>query len=131
MCQTGGVLSLNVPSFLQAFNHLSPVKWAVGNMAVYTMRDLDFTCEDWQRINGQCPISTGREVLNLYKLNVNPENYIMALGICAIVYRFLAYVVLKTVKERWVGRLWRKLGGGKKKSGNAAQTSTDTSETVV
>lgn len=76
-------------------------------------------------------MSTGQEVLDLYKLNVNPENYIMALGICAIVYRFLAYVVLKAVKEVWVGRLWKKLGGGKKKSGNAAQTSTETSETSV
>jgi hypothetical protein len=116
---------------LQAFNHLSPVKWAIGNMAVYTFRDLEFTCEDWQRINGQCPITTGEQVLDLYKLNVNPEMSIMALGICAIVYRFLAYVVLKVVKERWLGRLWRKLGGGKKKkSASEAQTSTTTSETV-
>jgi hypothetical protein len=107
------------------------MKWAIGNMAVYTFRDLEFTCEDWQRINGQCPITTGEQVLDLYKLNVNPEMSIMALGICAIVYRFLAYVVLKVVKERWLGRLWRKLGGGKKKkSASEAQTSTTTSETV-
>jgi hypothetical protein len=124
------VLSLSVPSFLQAFNHLSPVKWAVGNMAVYTFRDLKFTCEDWQRINGQCPITTGEQVLDLYHLNVNPEMYLMALGICAIVYRFLAYVVLKIVKERWVGRTWKKMGGGKKRK-NTAQTSTIVSETVV
>jgi hypothetical protein len=127
---SGGVLSLNVPSFLQAFNHLSPVKWAVRNMAVYTLRDLDFTCEDWQRVNGQCPVTTGRQVLDLYKLNVNPEMSIMALGICAIAYRVFAYVVLKIVKERWVGRLWRKLGGGKK-SDTTAQTSTATSDSVV
>jgi hypothetical protein len=125
------VLSLSVPSFLQAFNHLSPVKWAVGNMAVYTFRDLKFTCEDWQRINGQCPITTGEQVLDLYHLNVNPKTYLMALGICAIVYRFLAYVVLKIVKERWVSRTWRKMGGGKKKNKNTAQTSTATSETVL
>jgi hypothetical protein len=112
----GGVLSLDVPVFLQAWNHLSPIKWAVGNMAPYTLRGLTFTCEDWQRVNGQCPITTGEQVLDLYKLNKNPEVNIMALGICAIVYRFLAYVVLKMVKERWLGRIWRKLNGGKKKS---------------
>ena len=28
-----GVVSFNVPSFLQAFNHLSPLKWAIGNLA--------------------------------------------------------------------------------------------------
>jgi hypothetical protein len=100
-------------------------------MAVYTMRDIDFTCEEWQRINGQCPISKGEQVLNLYKLNVKPEGYLMALGICAIVYRFLAYLVLKVVKERWVGRLWKKLGGGKERSGTTVQTLTETSETVV
>ncbi|KAL1643823.1 hypothetical protein SLS61_009139 [Didymella pomorum] len=112
----GGVLSLNIPSFLQAFNHLSPVKWAIGNMAPYTLRDQQFSCKDWQKINGQCPITTGQQVLDLYKLDKDPEMYLMALGICAIVYRFLAYVVLKCVKERWMGRLWRMVGGGKKKA---------------
>ncbi|KAF3051314.1 hypothetical protein E8E11_005378 [Didymella keratinophila] len=112
----GGVLSLSIPSFLQAFNYLSPVKWAIGNMASYTLRDQQFTCEDWQKINGQCPITTGQQVLDLYKLDKDPEMYLMALGICAIVYRFLAYVVLKCVKERWLGRLWRKVGGGKKEA---------------
>ncbi|EOA84746.1 uncharacterized protein SETTUDRAFT_91355 [Exserohilum turcica Et28A] len=111
----GGVLSLEIPAFLQAWNHLSPVKWAVGNMAPYTLRGLNFSCEDWQRVNGQCPIQTGEQVLDLYRLNHNPEMNIMALGICAIVYRFLAYVVLKMERERWIGRAWRKLGGGKKK----------------
>ncbi|KAF1835024.1 hypothetical protein BDW02DRAFT_496945 [Decorospora gaudefroyi] len=111
----GGVMSLDIPTFLQAWNHLSPIKWAIGNMAPYTLRGLEFTCQDWQRVNGQCPIETGEQVLHLYKLNGNPGLNIMALGICAVVYRFLAYVVLKVVKERWLGRLWSKLGGGKKK----------------
>lgn len=93
-------------------------------MAPYTLRDLDFTCEDWQRINGQCPITNGTQVLNLYRLNKDPEMYIMALGIVAISYRFLAYVVLKVAKERWIGKLWEKVTGGKKQ---AAQTSTVTS----
>jgi hypothetical protein len=119
------VISLNVPSFLQAFNHLSPVKWAIGNMAVYTIRDITFTCEDSQKINGECPYSTGQQVLDLYKFNhVKPELYIMALGICAIVYRFLAYVVLKAVKERWIGRLWTKVGGGKKMKEATPQDAT-------
>ncbi|KAF2134491.1 ABC transporter-like protein [Dothidotthia symphoricarpi CBS 119687] len=127
----GGVLSLSIPSFLQAFNHLSPIKWAIGNMAPYTMRNQRFTCEDWQEINGQCPITTGQQVLELYKLDKDPETYLMALGICAIVYRFLAYVVLKMVKERWLGRLWQKLGGGKKKRGGVPQTSTATAGEVA
>ncbi|KAJ4340035.1 hypothetical protein N0V95_007617 [Ascochyta clinopodiicola] len=118
----GGVLSLSIPSFLQAFNHLSPVKWAIGNMAPYTLRHQHFTCEDWQKISGQCPITTGQQVLDLYKLDKDPDMYVLALGICAVVYRFLAYLVLKMVKERWMGRLWGKVNGGKKKGAPAVQT---------
>ncbi|KAF2640204.1 ABC transporter-like protein [Massarina eburnea CBS 473.64] len=118
----GGVISLNVPSFLQAFNHLSPIKYAVGNMAPYTLRGIQFTCEDNQKINGRCPIATGEEALDLYKLNKDPEMNIMALGICAIAYRVIAYVILKMVKERWLGNLWRKLGGGKVKRQKVSMT---------
>jgi hypothetical protein len=107
----GGVLSLSVPPFLQAFNHLSPIKYAVANMAPYTLHNQRFTCEDWLKLpNGKCPIETGEQALDLYHLNKNPEMNLMALGICAIVYRILAYVILKAVKERWVGRLWRRFG---------------------
>lgn len=86
-------------------------------MAPYTLRNEHFSCQDWQKINGQCPITTGQQVLELYKLNKDPEMNIMALGICAVVYRFLAYFVLKMVRERWLGRLWRNVGGGKKMGG--------------
>ncbi|KAJ4347215.1 uncharacterized protein N0V89_011154 [Didymosphaeria variabile] len=107
----GGVMSLNIPSFLQAFNHLSPIKWAMGNMAPYTLRGVKFSCEEYQKINGRCPITTGEDALALYKLNKDPEMYIMALGVCTIVYRLISYLILKCVKERWVGRTWRKVGG--------------------
>jgi ABC-type multidrug transport system ATPase subunit len=111
----GGVISLNIPSFLQAFNHLSPIKYAIGNMAPYTLRSQRFTCEEWQKLpSGQCPITTGKEVLNLYKLDKDPEMNIMALGICVVVYRGLAYVILKAVKERWLRRVWKKAGGKEK-----------------
>ncbi|KAF2711484.1 P-loop containing nucleoside triphosphate hydrolase protein [Pleomassaria siparia CBS 279.74] len=118
----GGVLSLSVPPFLQAFNHLSPIKYAVANMAPYTLRNQSFTCEDWLKLpNGKCPIETGEQALDLYHLNTNPETNLMALGICTLVYRVLAYVILKAVKERWVGRAWRSLGPKKERAGTAAQ----------
>ena len=119
----GGVLSLSIPPFLQAFNHLSPIKYAVANMAAYTLRDQRFTCEDWLKLpDGRCPITTGEEALDLYHLNKDPEMNIMALGICMIVYRVVAYVILKMVKERWVGRLWRKVGGKKGKGAGERRT---------
>ncbi|KAF2853926.1 ABC transporter-like protein [Plenodomus tracheiphilus IPT5] len=119
-----GVFSLQIPEFLQAWNHLSPAKWGVANMAPYTLRGLHFTCEEWQKINGSCPITRGEQVLDLYKMNKDPELSLMALGVCAVAYRFLAYVVLKAVKERWMGRLWGKLGGGRKGVGSPQSTAS-------
>lgn len=118
-------MSLNIPSFLQAFNHLSPIKYAMANMAPYTIRSQHFTCEEWQKLpNGNCPITTGNEVLNLYNLNKDPEMNIMALGICAIAYRILAYIILKMAKERWLGRLWRKAGGKNRQKQQGSRLST-------
>lgn len=88
-------------------------------MAPYTLRGQKFTCEDWLRLpSGKCPIETGEEVLRLYKLDGNAAMNVTGLGICAIVYRVLAYLVLKGERERWLGRGWEWFGGfGKKKSG--------------
>ena len=103
----GGIMSLNIPAFLQAFNHLSPIKWALGNMATYTLKGIEFTCADAQRLpNGQCPISTGEEVLKLYNLETNAGLNLMALGICVVAYRMLAYVLLVARRTRWDWRGW-------------------------
>lgn len=94
-------------------------------MAPYTLRNQHFTCEDWLKLpNGKCPITTGEEALDLYHLNKNPEMNLMALGICTIVYRGLVYVILKMVKERWLGRLWRRVGGKKGKTAGVRQVET-------
>ncbi|OCK83730.1 P-loop containing nucleoside triphosphate hydrolase protein [Lepidopterella palustris CBS 459.81] len=116
----GGIMSLNIPAFLQAFNYLSPVKYLIGNLAPYTLREQKFTCEAWQRTNGQCPITTGEEVLKLYNLDKNPRIQLMALAICTIFYRLLAYMVLKMVKQRWIAKVWgwRK---GRRESGDSQE----------
>ncbi|KAL1959781.1 hypothetical protein VTO42DRAFT_926 [Malbranchea cinnamomea] len=92
----GGIMSLDVPDVLQAFNYLSPVKYSVSNMAPYTMRGQVFTCSDAQRLpNGRCPIETGEQVLSLYNQDKNAALHLMGLGLCAIVYRLVAYALLK------------------------------------
>lgn len=98
-----GIMSLNVPAVLQGVNHLSPVKYAVTNLAMYSMRGREFTCSDMQRLpNGRCPLETGEQVLDLYNQNKNPEIHLMALGICAIVYRLVAYALLKIRRSHGV-----------------------------
>lgn len=122
----GGVMSLHVPSFLQAFNHLSPIKWAIGNLAPYTLAGVHFSCTEDQRLpNGQCPITDGKEVLDLYNLNGNAGLNLLAVGICVVVYRILAFLILKAKRTRWawpekLGREWRK--GEKQDVGRAVET---------
>ncbi|KAG4026291.1 hypothetical protein MFRU_042g00200 [Monilinia fructicola] len=97
-----GILSINMPAFLQDVNYLSPIRYAIRNLAPYTLRGIKFTCTDAQRLpNGNCPISTGLEALELYDLNTDPLWNIVALGICTLVYRVLAYALLKGMRTHW------------------------------
>ena len=98
----GGVMSLNIPTFLAAFNHLSPIMWSLGNLAPYSLRDQHFTCNDYQKLpNGQCPISTGAQVLRLYNLDKDAGMNLLALGVCTVIYRVIAYLLLKAKRTNW------------------------------
>ena len=98
----GGVMSLHVPSFLQAFNHLSPIKWAIGNLAPYTLAGVHFSCTEEQQLpNGQCPIRDGKDALGLYNLKGNAGLNLLAVGVCVVVYRILAFLILKAKRTRW------------------------------
>ncbi|KAI9776803.1 MAG: hypothetical protein M1839_009354 [Geoglossum umbratile] len=108
-----GVMSLNIPAVLQAFNHLSPLKYQVANMAVYALRGQEFGCTPAQKVDGQCPISTGEQVLKLYNLDKNARMNLMALGITAVVYRLAAYAVLKVARTHWDFDILKKGKNGK------------------
>ncbi|KAE8380034.1 P-loop containing nucleoside triphosphate hydrolase protein [Aspergillus bertholletiae] len=96
----GGVMSLNVHEVLQGLNHLSPVKYAIANLAPYAMRNQEFVCTAAQRLaDGSCPIQNGRQVLRLYNLDKNGAMNVMALGICTVIYRVVAYGLVKVM--RW------------------------------
>lgn len=104
----GGVLSLNVDGVLQGINHLSPIKWSVANLAPYSMHGQKFTCTTAEMLpNGSCPISSGDQVLALYNLNKDGPMSIMALGICTIVYRLVAYAFLKVMRSNYLMERWR------------------------
>jgi hypothetical protein len=97
-----GVLSTHMPSFLQGVNYLSPIRYAIRNLAPYSLRNIMFTCSQEQRLpNGECTITTGMEVLRLYNLDTNPAMNIMALGVCTLIYRLLAYGMLKAMRAHW------------------------------
>ncbi|KAJ5692996.1 hypothetical protein N7462_002419 [Penicillium macrosclerotiorum] len=108
----GGVMSLNVNSVLQGINHLSPIKYAIANLAPYSMHGQHFHCSVVEQLaDGSCPINTGEQVLALYNLDKDGPMNVMALGVCTIIYRLIAYLFLKAMRshrmmERW--REWRR-----------------------
>lgn len=100
-----GVMVINMPTALQGFNYLSPLRYALRNLAPYSLRDILFTCNNLQRLpNGRCIIETGKDVLDLYDLDTNPELNLIGLAACVVIYRALAYVLLKMKKTHWGGR---------------------------
>ncbi|KAF9467409.1 P-loop containing nucleoside triphosphate hydrolase protein [Collybia nuda] len=101
-----GLMSVDMPGFFQGINYISPLKYATANMLPYTMRGMVFTCNDSQRLpDGQCPLRTGEQVLELYKLNINPAPMLGALVATTIVYRFVAYVVVKVARTDFTRQL--------------------------
>ncbi|OTA98880.1 hypothetical protein M426DRAFT_16987 [Hypoxylon sp. CI-4A] len=97
-----GIMSINMPELFKAFNYISPLKYATAALAPYTLRGVQFTCDDSQRLpNGQCTIETGEQVLDLYKLNVDPVVNIGALAATIVVYRLVAWALLRLVRTRW------------------------------
>lgn len=113
----GEVMSPNIPAFLQVFNHLSPVKWSIGNLAPRMLAGVTFSCTEAQRLpNGQCPVTDGEDVLNIYNLNGNAGWNLPALGICVVVYPMLAFL-LKAKRTRWARR--ERSGWGRSRGENA------------
>ncbi|KAJ6083401.1 hypothetical protein N7467_007536 [Penicillium canescens] len=106
----GGVMSLNVNDVLQGINHLSPIKYAIANLAPYSLAGQVFSCEDSQRlVGGACPVGSGEQVLRLYNLDKDGPMNVMALGVCTLVYRVVAYAFLKGMRSRGVWGWWRGL----------------------
>ncbi|TDZ54545.1 putative ABC transporter ATP-binding protein/permease [Colletotrichum trifolii] len=99
-----GVMSIDMPELFKAFNYLSPVRYATAAVAPYSLEGVRFTCTDAQRLpNGQCPIETGQDVLDLYKFNVNPNVNMAALAGCVVVYRLVAWAMIRVARTRWDG----------------------------
>lgn len=91
-----GIMSINMPSLFNAFNYLSPIRYAVRALGPVSLRGQTFTCAlEHQLPNGSCVISTGEQVLNLYNLDVNASKNIAALAGMIVAYRAVAYLVLK------------------------------------
>ncbi|KAJ8110071.1 hypothetical protein ONZ43_g5972 [Nemania bipapillata] len=97
-----GIISIDMPRVFQIFNYLSPTKYAVAALARFSLDGVTFTCDDSQRLpDGRCPIETGQQVLELYKLDVNGVTNLIALAGTVIAYRLVAWLLLRLVRTRW------------------------------
>ncbi|CAF3484152.1 hypothetical protein SNK03_012781 [Fusarium graminearum] len=100
-----GVLSIGMPDLFKAFNYLSPIRYGTRAVAPYSLRGIEFTCNNEQRLeNGKCPIETGQDVLELYSFDVDPVVNIACLAACVVVYRLLAWGLLKIARTHWKGK---------------------------
>ncbi|KAH8674176.1 P-loop containing nucleoside triphosphate hydrolase protein [Xylariales sp. PMI_506] len=98
-----GVLAIDMPPLFKAFNYLAPTRYTTRVVALYSLHDLDFTCTDQQRLpDGSCPINTGEDVLRLYHFDESPTANLAGLAGCIIIYRILAWILLKVNRSRWV-----------------------------
>jgi hypothetical protein len=110
-----GILSTNMPAILSDVNYLSPLRYSVRNLAPYTLRSIEFTCDAAQQLpDGSCTYNTGEQVLQLYNLDVDPRWQLLGLGCCAVVYRVAAYGLLKLKRGRWAEG-WKEWRDGKNK----------------
>jgi hypothetical protein len=96
-----GIVALDIPRALQIVNYLSPFKYSVINLAVYSLKGREFTCTPAQEVGGKCPISTGEQVLALYNIYGNPRLSLLILGVLVVFYRLVAYTVVKASRVEW------------------------------
>lgn len=97
-----GIISIDLPELFRVFNYLSPVRYAFLVVTPYSLRGIKFTCTDAQRLpTGHFPIETGQQVLDLYKFNVDPVVNVVAMAACIVVYRILAWLLLRSTRARW------------------------------
>jgi hypothetical protein len=77
----------------------------VRALAPVSLRGIRFTCSDAQRLpDGGCPIDDGVQVLDLYRLNGSVRVNLGALAAVLVVYRLIAWWLLRLGRTRWKGR---------------------------
>ncbi|RPA99436.1 P-loop containing nucleoside triphosphate hydrolase protein [Choiromyces venosus 120613-1] len=102
-----GIMSIDVPAPLEAFNYLSPLKYATRSLTPYSLDGVVFTCTQSQRLpSGNCPIDTGKQALQLYGLDVDPKWNLVVLAAVTVIYRIVAFAMLKLQRmQLGVGKL--------------------------
>lgn len=97
-----GIMSIDMPPLFDAFNYISPCRYAVRALAPVSLRGQRFSCDADQTLpDGSCVLGTGEQVLDLYKLDVDVVVNIAALAGIIVAYRLVAYLLLRLVRTKW------------------------------
>jgi len=102
-CGMVGLLSVDMPAFLKAINHISIMKYACEFAAINEFTDLTFTCTDVQKLSdGTCPYTNGEQVLATYKFDPNSkwQNFGLII-LLTFVYRAIAFLIFKLIKRKY------------------------------
>lgn len=97
---TAGFLSINMSSVFTYVNYASPFKWGAWIEMNTVMSGEEFTCSSSEQLSdGSCPISSGDQVISLYKMSpggadggMNQHVWILALE-CGVLF-LMSYVIL-------------------------------------
>lgn len=101
--QLSGLMSLQMSRVLKGINWLNPLGYTSMILINFAFpSDLKLTCDDGgQNPDGSCQFSTGQDVLEEYGLVRNTQKYLGIIICVAIIYRLLAYFILKA-KLEWI-----------------------------
>ncbi|KAI1390767.1 P-loop containing nucleoside triphosphate hydrolase protein [Hypoxylon trugodes] len=91
-----GVITPDVPAFIRAITYISPTFHGVSNLLPFALRGSVFFCDPNElAADGSCAVTTGEEVLDLFHMNVSTTRGLVGLAVCVVVYRLIAYILLK------------------------------------
>ena len=88
-----------MPAFFKGINNISPGRYVAVCVSIMAFRNFEFTCTDAQRLpDGNCPIQTGQQVLDMFNYHTSLASNIGALVGVTVGYRLVAYAVLRLAK---------------------------------
>lgn len=93
----GGTMSIQLPPFFQAWNYLSPMRYAVLICTKLGFQNQNFACGSEAE---SCTLRTGREVLKHYNLENNLGVSLGGLVACLVMYRVIAIGAVY-MRVRW------------------------------
>lgn len=100
----GGTMSLELPMFVQIWNFLNPLKYAVGICVKLGFQGQKFDCTNAKGENftaqSECSLRTGEDVLNKYHMNNHLSGFYGALVACFVLYRAISFAST-VIRVRW------------------------------